>query len=454
MNILLIRPPRIKQAITLSDFMFSEPLGLEMIYGVIKEKHNVEIFDMMIENMSLSEKIRANKVDIIGVTSLCIDVNMVKELCKEVKKEDKNIITFIGGTQTYLNPEAFIDPNIDYIFEYTNKENLYIFCSLLEKGLEVENIDGILSKNTGYKSTGIEMRNEYLFPDREATKKYRDKYSYFGYRPAAIMEFGMGCNKLCDFCLRWRIEGAKEKLIDLELTKKDLIQIKEPTIMFIDNDFFANREKIESFINIAKELSLKKNYIVYGSVKGIIEYEDLIKDFVDLGLKAILVGYESFDDKEMNDYNKKSTTSDNYKAAQILKSLGVDVWASFIAHPDWSKKDFKFMRKYIKKLEPEISSINPLTPFPNLPMYEKYFDRLLYKKEDYEKWSFGQVIISPSNMNLRLYYYELLKTNLYVNLFINKKTEMIKHYGIKNIFRILFGSLKTMKKYIVLMLGS
>jgi radical SAM superfamily enzyme YgiQ (UPF0313 family) len=454
MNILLIRPPRIKQAITLSDFMFSEPLGLEMIYGVIKENYTVEIFDMMIENMSLSEKIRINKVDIIGVTSLCIDVNMVKELCKEVKKEDKNIITFIGGTQTYLNPEAFIDWNIDYIFEYTNKENLNIFCSLLEKGLEVENIDGILSKNTGYKSTGIEMRNEYLFPDREATKKYRDKYSYFGYRPAAIMEFGMGCNKLCNFCLRWRIEGAKEKLIDLELTKRDLIQIKEPTIMFIDNDFFANREKIESFVNIAKELNLKKNYIVYGSVKGIIEYEDLIKDFVDLGLKAILVGYESFDDKEMNDYNKKSTTSDNYKAAQILKSLGVDVWASFIAHPDWSKKDFKFMRKYIKKLEPEISSINPLTPFPNLPMYKEYFDRLLYEKEDYEKWSFGQVIISPSNMSLKSYYYELLKTNLYVNLFINKKTDMIKHYGIKNIFRILFGSLTAMKKYIVLMLES
>ena len=34
MKILLVRPPRIKQAITVSNFMFSEPLGLEMIYGV------------------------------------------------------------------------------------------------------------------------------------------------------------------------------------------------------------------------------------------------------------------------------------------------------------------------------------------------------------------------------------------------------------------------------------
>jgi|SRR6056297_1566210 len=78
MNVLLIRPPRIKKAITLSDFMFSEPLGLEMIYGVIKDNHNVEIFDMVIETKSLSKKIKEFKPKLIGLTSLCIDVNMIK----------------------------------------------------------------------------------------------------------------------------------------------------------------------------------------------------------------------------------------------------------------------------------------------------------------------------------------------------------------------------------------
>jgi len=75
-------------------------------------------------------------------------------------------------------------------------------------------------------------------------------------------------------------------------------------------------------------------------------------------------------------------------------------------------------------------------------------------KDDYEKWSFGQVMISPSQINLRRYYFELLKTNLYVNIFINKNTEMIKKYGVKNIFRIFVGSLKAVKKYIILMVES
>lgn len=451
MKILLIRPPRIKQSITVSDFMFSEPLGLEMIYGILKVDHIVEIFDMMVEKTSLEEKLMDYKPNLVGITSLCIDVNKVNEMGMKIKEFDKTIITVVGGTQSYLNPKAYYNEFIDHIFQYTTGENLKLFYNEIDLNHLSKPIDGILSRQFNYISTGKQSRNEYLLPDRESTKKYRSQYSYFGYRPAAIMEFGIGCEKTCDFCLRWRIEGSKESLISLDIIKSDLIQIKEPTIMFVDNDFFANEEKIRIFIDLIKQLNIKKNFIVYGSVNGIIEYENLIKELVELGLKAVLVGYESFKDSELVKYRKKSTTDDNYIAAKILRDMKVDVWASFMAHPDWDKRDFKNFRKYINSLKPQISSINPLTPFPNLPLYKEYEDRLLYTAEDYEKWSFGQVIIRPSKMSLSRYYFELLKTNLYVNLFTNSKTEMLKHFGIGNVMRLVIGSLGSFKKYILLM---
>ena len=450
MKTLLVRPPRIKQAITLSDFMFSEPLGLEMIYGVIKDENPVEIFDMMIETISLTEKIKEYNPEVVGITSLCIDINMVIALSMETKAFNKDIITFVGGTQAYLNPEAFIDNSIDHIFEYTNKDNLIEFYNKLKSDLK-EPIDGVLSKSFDYKTSGVKRRNQYLLPDRTSTRNYRDEYSYFGYKPAAIMEFGIGCEKCCNFCLRWRIEGRKEELLNIDLVKKDILNIKEPTIMFFDNDFFASKDKISTFIDLVRELELNKNYIVYGSVKGIIEHKEQIKILRDMGLKAVLVGYETFNEEEMLRYQKKSTIQDNYIAANILKELKIDAWASFMAHPDWSLDDFKTFRKYIKSLKPEISSISPLTPFPSLPMYKTYEERLIYKKTDYEKWSFGQVMIRPTNMSLRMYYYELLKTNLYVNLFINKKTEMLNQVGLNNIFRLLKGSLNVLNKYIILM---
>ena len=449
MKILLVRPPRIEQAITLSDFMFSEPLGLEMVYGALKEQHEIEIFDMMIEKISLSRKIESFKPDTVGITSLCIDVFKVIELCTEVKKANREVVTVVGGTQAYLNPEAFYHESIDHIFQFTSVDNLEIFYEGLAIG-EIQKADGVLSRAFEYETTGVKGYNQYMIPDRSSTAKYRAEYSYFGYRPAAIMEFGTGCEKVCDFCLRWRIEGVKEKLIDRELTKKDLLSIQEPTIMFIDNDFFASREKIKAFLQLVQELKLKKNYIVYGSVEGILGYKEYLKELSGIGLKAILVGYETFKDIEMSQYQKNATASDNKLAARVLKDAGIDVWASFMAHPDWSKKDFKELRAYIKALKPQISSISPLTPFPGLPMYAYYKDRLLYKAEDYEKWSFGQVMIKPSQISLKGYYYELLKTSLYVNICINNNTEMIKSFGGKNVFRILKGSLKAAKKYFVL----
>lgn len=451
MRILLVRPPRIKQAITLSDFMFSEPIGLEMIYGILKNNHDVEIFDMMLEEISLTEKIKNYNPKVVGITSLCIDVVKVLGLCAEAKKVDNSIMTTVGGTQAYLNPESFFNEFVDHIFEYTNSDNIRKFYDSLSSN-KTKIIDGVRSKNLDYKSTGVKGRNEYMLPDRDSTAKYRKEYSYFGYKPAAIMEFGTGCEKVCDFCLRWRIEGVKEKLIDLELTKKDLESINEQTIMFMDNDFLANKEKLEAFINIVKELKLNKNYIMYGSVQGVIEFEEYLKELKKLGLKALLVGYETFSDEEMNVYHKKSSTIDNFKASEILRDLGIDVWASFMAHPNWSKNDFKLFRKYIKELKPQITSISPLTPFPNLPMYKEYKERLLYKANDFEKWSFGQVMIKPLKITIRSYYWELLKTNLYVNIFVNKNTEMINKYGIKNILRIFFGSIKAVKKYIALMM--
>lgn len=452
MRILLVRTARMKQAITLGSFMFCEPLGLEMVYSVLKHNHEVRILDMMVED-TLAETLAEFRPQAVGITSLCIDVHMVLGAAEKIKQFDANITTFVGGTQSLLSPESFFHPAVDYIFKFTTTQNLIALMSAIESGKAIAQ-DGILSKAAAYADNGVKGRNEYIFPDRKSTAKYRAHYSYFGYRPAAIMELGTGCAKTCDFCLRWRIEGAREQLIDRAIWVQDLLAIEEETVMFIDNDLFTDDGKVQALIQVLKEHSIKKNLIAYGSVKGILTYREEVEEMAKLGLKALLIGYETFNDAEMEKYRKKSTTDENKQAALLAKSLGIDVWASFMAHPDWTKADFKKFRAYIKALGAEISTINPLTPFPGLPLYEQYRERLLYTKEHYDKWSFGQVMIQPSKMNLRRYYYELMITYLHININLNKNTEMIRKYGAKNIYRIIKGSLGMSMKYIKLMLNA
>lgn len=454
MRVLLIRPPRIKQAITLSDMMFSEPLGLEMLYTVLRDNHEVEIFDMMCDRDSLETKLDEFKADVVGVTSLCIDVNKVLQLTRSIKSYDVGIITLVGGTQAYVNPKAFQDDSVDYIFRTTTKKHLTGFFEEIQQAknesMSVSEIKDMLSVNFGQTIIGDTKRNEYILPDRESTAKYRDQYSYFGYKPAAIMQTSQGCDKMCRFCLRWRIEGHEVVEFEEELIEADLLNIKESTIMLYDNDIFCSSERVERLIRILERNGIEKNFIAYASVDSILNNAEILKKFKIHGLKALIVGYESFSEEDLTYYTKKSSIDDNLKASLLLKSLGIDVWASFMAHPDWTKDDFRQLRKYVKKLSPQVSSVSPLTPFPSLPLYKEYEDRLLFQMDDYERWSFAQVMIRPGKMSLKSYYMEMLKTNLYINLFINKPTEMLKRYGLTSILRLVKGSLSTMMKYLEL----
>ena len=451
MKILLVRPPRIKQAVTLSDFMYSEPLGIEMLYAVLEKNHQVEIFDMMCDAQPLQEKLIAFRPEVVGITSLCIDVKAVIKIAKEIKNHDQSIHTVVGGTQALLNPSSFFDDAIDYVFKFTTEENINAFYD--SNILDFE-IPGVLNRNNGYKGLELSGTNEYILPNRDSTAKYRQHYSYFGYKPAAIMQISQGCSKACMFCLRWRIEGHEEVEFDHEVIKQDLLTIKEDTIMLYDNDILGSRERIDGFLDLVESLNLKKNFIAYASVEGILSNVESLKRFKSLGLKALLVGYETFSEKEMAYYTKKATTLDNQKAAELLKEIGIDVWASFMAHPDWTKEDFKAFRKYVKQLSPQISSVSPLTPFPNLPLYKTYKDRLIFDITDYEKWSFGQVSIRPGKMSLRAYYFQMLVTNLYINLSLNQSTEMLKRFGLSSMYRLSVGSIKASVRYIKLMLNN
>jgi radical SAM superfamily enzyme YgiQ (UPF0313 family) len=358
----------------------------------------------------------------------------------------------VGGTQTFVEPSAFHDDSIDHVVKYTTTGNLQELIGHLSKGEAVPPIDGVESRENGFESTGVEGRNEYMVPDITSTAHYRKHYSYFGYRPCAIMQTSQGCSKQCGFCLRWRIEGGKEQPQGMAVVFDQVRRIEESNIMIFDNDFLCDGARLNELCELLEANGVKKTFLCYGSVNGILKNREAVARFAKNGLSAVLVGYESFSAAELEHYRKKSTADDNLEAAAFLKEIKVDAWASFIMHPDWSRDDFRKFRRYIRKLRPEISSMTPLTPFPVLPLYKEFADRLIVKRDEYEKWNFGTVSIMPACMSLRLYYLEILLSNLYVNLFMNNTIYLVRKFGVTTLVRLLGGSVRLMNRYVLLML--
>ena len=460
MKILLVRPARIKQAITLGEFMFSEPLGLEMVYAVLAPFHQVEIFDMMADTLELAAKLRSYHPDVVGITSLCIDVNAVLEIAASVKKHDAQIVTVVGGTQAFLRPASFFSEAVDYVFRFTTKQNLTDFFTWLESQVttldraQLPKIPGVCARAGGFAGSDAVGHNEYIMPDRASTSQYRQAYSYFGYRPSALIGTAQGCSKRCSFCLRWRIEGGKEEYLSMDFVRKDLLNAPEPTVMIYDNDFLHNGPRVEEFCQMLERAEIRKNFLCYASVESVLASSERIQRFHQLGLQAVLLGYETFSDAELASYGKKSTQADNLAAAALLRENGVDVWASLMLHPAWDQDDFKKLRRHLRQLRPQITSMCPLTPFPNLPLFRQYRDNLLVAEDDYEQWSFGQLTIRPSALSTRQYYREMLITNLYINLYMNNLPYIIRKFGLASVWRLVKGSVKVFFRYVKLMRAS
>ncbi|MCI5143213.1 MAG: B12-binding domain-containing radical SAM protein, partial [Candidatus Electrothrix sp. ATG1] len=206
--------------------------------------------------------------------------------------------------------------------------------------------------------------------------------------------------------------------------------------------------RLEQLCDFLEQEKIRKNFLCYGSVQSLLHNQKSVRRFAEHGLKAVLVGYESFQPDELAGYHKKATVEDNLVAAGLLRQWGVDAWASFILHPDWDHADFRTFRRYIGQLRPEISSLSPLTPFPGLPAFQEFQDRLLFAAQDYEQWSFGNIAIRPSRMSLRAYYAEVLLTNLQVNFFMNNAGYLVRRFGLRTLFRLTLGGLRLTFRYL------
>ena len=448
MRILLIRPHINKKITTVKKIMFGEPMGIECVYTILKDLgHEVLIVDFMAESKKhLHRYLKKFNPHVVGLTSQCSDISNVLYLAEKVKNYNYKIKVVVGGIQATITPEAYFNKNIDYVFKSTTRENYKQLMEQIENGTN-EEIMGIFSKKLQYQSTIPSCQNEYVYPNRKCTKKYRHKYKYAGYQPYATIQTSYGCRNHCTFCIRRKLEG---KLTErpIEDVVDEINEIEENTVMICDSDFLINKKRLIKFCELIEKRKIKKTFICYGSVNSILEKEDLFSRLSTNGVKAIIVGLESFSDSFLKTFNKSATVDENYKAVQILKKNGIATWGTFILHPDFSKQDFKKFRLYLKFLKPEMISFTPLVPHPLTPLYKQYEDRLLYSKDDYEKWSFGDVIIYPSKMSLRNYYFEVLKLGIPANFNLCTVKYCLRTFSFKQNFKLIFSFDTIFKVYI------
>ena len=446
LRILLLRPRPPKETIGLQHVMICEPLELEYLVGNIdKTKASVKIIDMILEKKPIEFFINKYKPHIVGMTAYITHVGAVKEMARKIKCLSNQTITVVGGVHAEVVPEDFISKYIDCIICSNPVETFNKIIDRVRAGVDTKEIEGTYVK--GKKHIRTSSYN-ILPPDRGSVKKYRKKYYYMFHNPCALIKTSLGCPYTCSFCFCKEITGGKYFARKIDEVMEELESIKEREIYIVDDDFLFNENRLNLFCDELEKRNIHKRFLVYGRADFIASHEKVIGRLSRHGLSAVIVGVESVREKDLKDFNKRSSLENNEKAIRILQKYGIELYATMILQPDFTKKDFRQIEDYIIGLNVSFVNLQPLTPLPGTEIYDDYKDKILVSRKDYAMWDLAHIVLKPKYMSIRQYYYQIIKTYARIVLRPDNIIKMLKKYGIKEVAKMWWGSQFVSLQYI------
>jgi len=281
-----------------------------------KYGHKVDLIDLRKLRgwLEYKNELLKRKPKFVGVHMNTMSRDFALKSCQIAK--ELGMITIVGGPHPTIALEEI--SKFSYIDHIVLGEG-EISLNELISGKIADRI--ILSKH-------IENLDEIPFPDRKLFD-FENITKHTGYfpmvPPIADMLCSRGCSYNCAFCqpcerkifgkkVRWRSVKNVIEEID-ELIKKYKIK----TFMFSDDTFTVRKDWV---LQLCLELKKREIYWVAQARSNTLT-EELAKAMKEAGCIALLIGFESGNQRVLNFLRKGITVEQSIKAAEICKKYGI-----------------------------------------------------------------------------------------------------------------------------------
>lgn len=445
MKILMIRPRPPRETIGLQHVMIVEPLELEILYALKRENDTAVIVDMILEKKPVEYFLKLHKPDVLCLTGYITHVNTIISYCKTAKNILPDITTIVGGVHCEVCPEDFENDAVDFRVVRNAAVNFTGLLNHIE--LKTELPEGVFCKGDTLENKTLPAFDFRVpFPDRNAVKHYRHNYFYIFHDKVALLKTSFGCPYLCSFCFCRIITDKLYKQRPLSEVIEEIKTINETEIYIVDDDFLVDKKWLNAFIAEIKTHKINKHYLVYGRADFIAENPEIMHELAQIGLRTVIVGFESFSDKELDKYNKKTSVAMYKQTMAVLHREKIEVFATIIIPPEWDKTDFKNMVKVVKELGIHYVNLQPLTPLPKTGVsYTE--NQIIVKKTDYEKWDLAHVTVQPEKLTVAEFYTEIIRA--YSSILYQPKVmwKYLKSYRPVMLVKMLVGAYRVERQY-------
>ena len=321
----------------------------------------------------------AKTYDLIVVhTSTPSFANDVK-VAQAMKDQNPRLKVGFVGAKVAVEPEESLKAStaVDFVgrneFDFTIKE--------IAEGRAWDRIDGLSYRN----DAGVIVHN----PERATlenmdtlpfvTEVYkRDLHieDYFiGYlkHPYVSLYTGRGCKSRCTFCLwpqtvgghRYRVRSVEHVVEEIRLAKHYFPQVRE--FFFDDDTFTDNLPRAEA---IAKELG-KLGVMWSCNAKANVPL-DTLKVLKDNGLRLLLVGYESGNQKILHNIKKGMLIDVAKRFTKDCHDVGVTIHGTFILGlPGETRETIAETIKFATEINPHTIQVSLAAPYPGTFLHKQ-----------------------------------------------------------------------------------
>jgi anaerobic magnesium-protoporphyrin IX monomethyl ester cyclase len=358
-----------------------------------REGHQVVIRDLAVRKR-MEEK-DYKEYDIVGISTDTARHVQALRIAKKAKARGCTVV--MGGPHPcYVDEEILSTRRIDFIVQGEGEITFSELAATLEKAdKELHAVQGISFLSNGKlvrtpSRPFIENLDSLPFPARHLIHLEDYQRTKFGGRPITPLITSRGCPYQCSFCASSHFWGTKVRMRSVASVLNELEEVyfryHFNAVAFVDDTFNILPKRVIELCRGIMEKKLDLWWWNLSRIDLLLRNEEMIKEMVRAGGKAVFIGVETPNPKTLADLKKGIVAEDTVQTVKMLKRHGVEVHASYIigALHETAKTIHETIH-FAKKLDTNVAQFSILTPFPGTAIYEQVKNRIFRWRSP---WSF------------------------------------------------------------------
>jgi radical SAM superfamily enzyme YgiQ (UPF0313 family) len=374
------------------------PLNLAYLGAMLEQDgHTVEVVDMPILNLkwdAFLSLLENSDADAFGITSITCTYPFALNAAKACKDIHPDAPVVIGGPHVTFTDEAVLQeaPYVDVVVRHEGEYTIQKVAHCFENGGSLSKIEGITFRSNG---TVVRTPDAPFIKDLDAlplparhlfrTDLYRKRNEY------TSVWWSRGCPYNCAYCVPCKMFGLHHRKRSPGAMVDEIEGIVDDyhfsRVIFVDDLFTHDEESVLKLCNEIQERDLGVTWSCSSRVDTITPA--MCEAMGKAGCEMVFFGFESGDERVLQNVKKRTTPSQAEKAIQTARDFGIAVQSAFVIGlpgdtPETVEETFQF----IKRFDFDRVTISPLNPFPGTDMGdnpEKW--GITIKESDWSKYT-------------------------------------------------------------------